>query len=415
MNQNKLRVVQINATYGKGSTGRIVKDIHEYLLENNFDSFVFAPVLNISEINSDYRIQKIGGKFDHNIHAILWRVFQNQGWNSFFATKRLCRRIKSLSPDIVHLHNLHSNYINMSVLLRFLSKEKIPTILTMHDCWFFTGSCFHFLEYSNCQKWRVSCEDCPKYKSFVYKKITLINFNKKRELFANNQKLGVIGVSQWITECSANSKILKNAKMFYSIYNWIDCNVFLPYDSKKIVRNRYGIAADKKIILGVAQGWSVLKGINEFILLAERLHNNAVVLLVGDRNGEKDSENLKILGYTENQIELAQLYAAADVFVNPSRMETFGKVTAEALACGTPVACYSNTGTKELIKPEVGECVEDGNADVLICAIEKILANGKEKYSAACRNRALQLFNKNAQISKYIEIYQNIIGIENNG
>lgn len=415
MNTKNLRVVQINATYGKGSTGSIVKDIHEFLLENGLESFVFASVINKSEIQSDYRIKKIGGKIDHFIHAILWRLFQNQGWNSFFATKLLCKRINILAPDIVHLHNLHSNYINMSVILRFLAKEKIPTVLTMHDCWFFTGNCFHFLRYSNCQKWRTSCKDCPKYKSSFYKKITLNNFNKKRDLFGNNQKLGIIGVSQWITNCSMNSEILKKSKMFCAIYNWIDCNVFMPYDSKEYIKNKYGIEDDKKIILGVSQSWSELKGINEFRLIAKEFYNEAVVLLVGDRSGEKDTENLKILGYTENEVELAQLYAAADVFVNPSRMETFGKVSAEALACGTPAACYDNTGTKELIDPEVGQCVEDGNIELLISAINKIFADGKEKYSAACRNRALQLFDKNIQLQKYVEKYKSILGIENDG
>ena len=203
--------------------------------------------------------------------------------------------------------------------------------------------------------------------------------------------------------------------MFCAIYNWIDCNVFMPYDSKEYIKNKYGIEDDKKIILGVSQSWSELKGINEFRLIAKEFYNEAVVLLVGDRSGEKDTENLKILGYTENEVELAQLYSAADVFVNPSRMETFGKVSAEALACGTPVTCYSNTGTKELIGPEVGQCVEDGNIELLISAINKIFSDGKEKYSAACRNRALQLFDKNIQLQKYVEKYKSIIGIENEG
>jgi glycosyltransferase involved in cell wall biosynthesis len=47
--------------------------------------------------------------------------------------------------------------------------------------------------------------------------------------------------------------------------------------------------------------------------------------------------------------ELAHLYAAADVFVFPSRSETFGLVMAEAMSCGTPVAAYPVDGPLEVL------------------------------------------------------------------
>jgi len=47
--------------------------------------------------------------------------------------------------------------------------------------------------------------------------------------------------------------------------------------------------------------------------------------------------------------ELAEYYRSADVFVFPSRTDTFGMVLIEALACGTPVAAYNVTGPKDII------------------------------------------------------------------
>ncbi|WP_294237567.1 glycosyltransferase family 1 protein [uncultured Sphingomonas sp.] len=52
--------------------------------------------------------------------------------------------------------------------------------------------------------------------------------------------------------------------------------------------------------------------------------------------------------------ELAAIYRAADVFVFPSRTDTFGLVMIEALACGTPVAAFPVTGPRDVLSPEVG-------------------------------------------------------------
>lgn len=52
--------------------------------------------------------------------------------------------------------------------------------------------------------------------------------------------------------------------------------------------------------------------------------------------------------------ELASAYASADVFVFPSRTDTFGLVMIEALACGTPVAAYPVSGPVDVLRPEVG-------------------------------------------------------------
>jgi hypothetical protein len=58
--------------------------------------------------------------------------------------------------------------------------------------------------------------------------------------------------------------------------------------------------------------------------------------------------NVNYLGVL-NQHELAQVYASADVFVFPSRTDTFGLVLLEAMACGLPVAAYPVTGPLDVI------------------------------------------------------------------
>lgn len=98
----------------------------------------------------------------------------------------------------------------------------------------------------------------------------------------------------------------------------------------------------------------------EFYRLSEELKGEAQILLVGEGSQVSSRENLRCIGFTNNQEELIELYSAADVLVNPSRMETFGLVTAEALACGTPVVAYDNTGSHEIVSEKVGALAEDG-------------------------------------------------------
>ena len=77
---------------------------------------------------------------------------------------------------------------------------------------------------------------------------------------------------------------------------------------------------------------------------------------------------------------LAACYAGADVFVFPSRTDTFGLVMIEALACGTPVATYPVPGPLDVLTPESGcmaETLEDAIAGALTLDRERCLARGR--------------------------------------
>jgi len=73
--------------------------------------------------------------------------------------------------------------------------------------------------------------------------------------------------------------------------------------------------------------------------------------------------------------ELARAYAAADVFVFPSKTDTFGLVMIEALACGVPVAGYPVTGPIDVLTPEVGATSTD---------LDEAIAEALTKDRAAC-------------------------------
>lgn len=118
------------------------------------------------------------------------------------------------------------------------------------------------------------------------------------------------------------------------------------------------------------------KGIDDFL----RLKSTGTKLVVGDGPAraelERKHQDAVFLGYRKGEA-LGEVYASADLFVFPSRTDTFGIVVIEALASGLPVAAYPVTGPMDIItRDELGALDDD-----LGRAVERALANGK---SAAC-------------------------------
>ncbi len=80
-------------------------------------------------------------------------------------------------------------------------------------------------------------------------------------------------------------------------------------------------------------------------------------------------------------LDLAQAYAEADVFVFPSKTDTFGIVMLEALACGTPVAAYPVTGPRDILRQHV--------TGVMDLDLRKACLEALSLDRAACRQDAL--------------------------
>ena len=402
-----MKILQINAVYGIGSTGKIVRDISDKLIEQGHESYaMWATGCRTRPEGGEAELIRIGNLVDHKLHALLYRLTGGQGMFSKAATKRACKQMLDISPDIVHLHNLHSNYIHLPTLFEFLAKEDIPTLITLHDCWFFCGYCTYYKNQGDCQKWLEGCQDCPAVGKRLKKRVKK-NLAERRRLYSGMNRLYVNGVSKWTAE-AAKLSVLKTASTIEYIYNWIDTDVYKPADNADEIKRKYGVAEGRRLILGVSQGWCNNKGLDSFVRLADRLADVADIILVGADNGVPQTGNLRCIGFTSNVKELVDLYSAADVFVNPSSAETFGLVTTEAMACGTPVVAYDNSGSSELITKECGILVEDGDKEALLTAVKSMLDKDKAMFSMACREHVCKHFEKEHQIQEYIEFYQQI-------
>lgn len=399
-----MKILQVNAVNSIGSTGRTMKEMQEYINQNSHTSLsVF------SEGPSSIHDYKFNNNVDKKLHSLLSRMLGTQGYFSKRETRQLIRYIEEHNIDVVRLANLHSNFINIPSLLKYLGKQDIPTIITLDDCFFFTGKCTHYTV-DRCYKWKTGCYKCVRKNkdnpSWFLDKTNKM-WTDKKELYSKIPRLGVVGVSNWITN-EAKQSILSTANYITTIYNWIDTDIFKPIDSK--IKNKMNID-DKFIILGVATEWSDSKGLDKFIKLASKIEADEVIVLVGKISSSIClPKNIIHINKTTNINELVEYYCMADVFLQLSKEETFGKVVAESLACGTPVIAINSTANPELIGEKCGYVIEDSIND-LKDKIIKIKNFGKHFYSKACRKFAINNFNKEDRVNDYIELCQKLIGL----
>ena len=151
-----MKVLQINSICGQGSTGRICTGIADSL-KNSGDIPYIAYSLGYSTYPNSIKI--CHNPIDYSIHNILSKISDSEGLHSISPTRFLINQIHSIQPDIIHLHTLHGHYINYKLLLEYINKTDVPVVLTLHDCWNFTGHCAHFDMY-DCNKWKTECIEC---------------------------------------------------------------------------------------------------------------------------------------------------------------------------------------------------------------------------------------------------------------
>lgn len=390
-----MKVVQINSVSGYGSTGKICVGISKVLNNHGIENYILY-----SEGKSDYPQSIKCSEFFPKFQALKSRIKGNYGFNSNKTTKRLILELERIKPDIVHLHNLHSHNCNLEVLMDYLRNKDIKVIWTFHDCWAFTAYCPYFVM-AKCDQWKTGCNKCVQYKSFSWiKDRSEWLYNKKRNAFSD-MNLTIVTPSQWLADLIKQS-FLQNYSVKV-INNGIDLSVFKPIESDFRIKN--GISEDQFLILGVAIQWGQRKGVDVFIRLAERLDNKKFrIVLVGTDNivDKQLPENVISLHRTSNQQELAEIYTAADLFVNPTREDNFPTVNLEANACGTPVLTFRTGGSPECINEKSGMVVDCDDEEALYNAILKI-KNEKLFSEESCLENAFN-FSENAQFEKYVEL-----------
>lgn len=387
-------IAQINATCGAGSTGKICISVSELLSENGAENYIFY-----SSGSSDYPLGiKYANEIAIKMQTLVSRISGNYGFEARSITERLIKELERISPNIIHIHNIHSHSCNLEILFNYIRKNNIKTYWTFHDCWAFTAYCPYF-DIFECDKWKTGCKKCPQIKqySWFFDRSEYL-YNKKKSVIEGTD-LTIITPSQWLAGLVKES-FFKDYPVKV-INNGIDLNVFKPTDSD--FRKKHNLE-NKYMVLGVAFGWGKRKGLDIFIELSKRLDNSYQIVLVGtDDNVDKElPQKIISIHRTQNQNELAEIYTAADLFVNPTREENYPTVNMEAIACGTPVVTFNTGGSPEMLDSTCGTVVKKNDIDGIYNEIKRVCET--QPYSKDdCLKRA-ESFDKNLRFTEYLNL-----------
>ena len=392
--------MQINCVYQKGSTGKIVYDIHRVLQKKKIESVIcYGRGKRIHE----HGVYKTSSEFLGKWNNLKSRFTGILYGGAFFATNRLMAIIQKEEPDVVHLHCINGYFVNIYRLLSFLKEHHYHTILTLHAEFMYTGNCGHALD---CEKWLTGCGNCPRLKEATHSYFfdrTRTTWNKMKNAFEGFERMTVVSVSPWLQERAQKSPILKNFR-HVTILNGIDIkNVFHPRTFSHL-KERHRLGKEKILLHVTADFTSELKGGKYVIELANRLSNeNIKIIVIG--NTAKDLKlpgNVIDVGRVANQLELAAYYSMADLTILTSQRETFSMVCAESLACGTPVVGFKAGAPEQISIPEYSEFVEYGNLDVLQESVMEWL-----KKDISLDNHLSEIYSKEKMADQYIQLYEN--------
>lgn len=404
-----MKVLQVNCTYRKGSTGKIVYDIHEELRKREIESVIcYGRGQRRNEQGVYKTCGELYAKFNNLCSRFTGIMYGGCGWSTW----KLCRIIEKENPDIVHLHCINGYFVNIYRLLEWLKKKKIKTVLTLHAEFMYTGSCGYALE---CDKWKEGCGNCPRLKKET-QSLLLDNTHRAflymQEAFHGFDKnLIVASVSPWLYDRAGQSPILRD-KHHRVVLNGIDTEIFRPRDTMHL-KQKHGIRNEKVIFHATASfrdDPDHLKGGYYVIELAKRMKDLPVRFIVaGNHNLNGDlPDNVELLGRVEDQQTLAEYYSLADITLMTSKKETFSMPCAESLCCGTPVVGFKAGAPEQIALAQHSAFVPFGDIDSLERCVKQFL------FAPACDGQtvaydAQKVYSKAAMADSYIDIYRSML------
>lgn len=325
--------------------------------------------------------------------------------------------------DILHLHNLHGHYFDLRQLPNL--SHIVPTVLSLHDTWLLSGHCaFSF----DCERWQTGCGQCPDLaiEPSIRRDQTAANWLRKKDIFSKSQ-YHLISPSKWLAEKVKKSVLMAGLQSMEIIPHGIDLNFFQP-GNKTAARQQLGLPQDQRIILMVANGfrknpWKDFNlAQNAFEIIGSAPIDFSIsIRAIGDNLPDENFRDvaLHFIPYISDKTLLAKYYQAADVLLSTSKVEVWGLVISEALACGRPVIAPAVGGipdqvsswTRENNSQANGILFEPGNVGDLAEAILGLLNNPQlmDQLGANAAQYAKNNLNFDLQVERTINFYNQII------
>jgi glycosyltransferase involved in cell wall biosynthesis len=403
-----MKVLIVNNVYEFGSTGKIVMDLEQGLRDCGVETIVCyarGKQLLIPRPN----VYKLAPERVIKIQSFLSKLSGFSYGCSPFSTWRLRKLIEAEQPDVVNLHCVNANTVNIAAIIKYLKENHIKTVLSIHAEFLYTGGCAYAID---CDRWKTICYACPQFhqENSSLPKSYFFNRCKEQWLFYKKAyfgftELSITCVSPWLTDRAKQSPFFKDKNVF-TVLNGVNIDIYHSRDVSNL-RKKYSLTIEKVILFVTPDFNSPIKGGLHVLDIARKLeseHPDYRIFIIG-RNCDAPNlpSNVVPVSYVHEQSELAEYYALADLTLLASKRETFSMICAESLCCGTPIVGFQAGGPESISFPEYSEFVEYGDIERLYSTILKWIEYKQGNKIPV--DKVLSYYSAQTMCQNYLDVY----------
>jgi putative colanic acid biosynthesis glycosyltransferase len=398
-----MRIILIDVNYKYSSTGKIVFDLKNQIILSGNQAFV---AYGRGPKTIDKNVFKFGIWIETLLDAFLTRITGLVGYFSIFSTFRLISYINKIKPDIIHLHEIHSYFLNLPIFYNFIKSKGIKVIHTLHNEFIYTGKCWNTI---GCNKFVSGCYSCPKIKEYPKSWIfDFTNFMQKNKISLINgiKNITFVSPSIWLKNNFSNS-LLKN-KDCVVIRNGIEIHEIKPSTKNNFfLNNGIPVNFSKYILFVSSDPFSDNKG-GKYIFEMAKLNKDYFYLIIGDSSNTISKEsNVLIFPKTNDHLILHSFYYYFDASLILSKHENLPTVVIESFCAGTPVFGFHSKGSKELVSTQLGSLVYYGDLTALMHKLLDFFNKNSDKIWSKheIMEYGKKLFSKKRMFSDYLNLY----------
>ncbi|RWL22674.1 MAG: glycosyltransferase [Mesorhizobium sp.] len=418
-----MKVVQIVGCPLHSGAGRGIRALHEALLGRGIDTRIIGRVESDLPSHLKAEASSFLARLPVSLRNRLkrWQIKRRFGplpinFQPITHGLNLHKWPTYREADLIHIQFAGATTIGPP-LWRALKAETRPVVWTLRDMWPFTGGC-HFS--GQCERFSSGCGCCPELGGALDEGITPHDLAFKAAHIGKN--ITFVAISDSIAERARSSAVLKDRDIRV-IPNSVMLDRFQPI-AKAEARAALGLPNDRIVMAAGAlnlanprKGSATLAALFEAYRGDQRVH----FAIFGQNLEQLVSpvpENFTQFGLLDDDVKLNRIYAAADLYLMPSLQESFGKVTVEAMASGTPVIAYDGTPAVDMVRNgETGWLVPNGDRAGFLDAVRQACAlpNGAlAEMGKRARADVVENFSLASVAERHIELYRERLGQQAN-
>ncbi len=412
-----MRVLVINNSDIEGGAARAAYRLHHGLHRIGITSQMLVQNKSSDDESVIAPQTKIGRKFSKlrpTLDNLPLQLYPNRDritFSSQWLLDSTLPKVTQLCPDVLNLHWSCGGYLQIETISKFYQ----PLVWTLHDMWAFTGGC-HYSQ--DCDRYTNSCGACPQLASNKDWDLSRWVWQRKARAWKGSH-LTIVTPSSWLAQCVRASSLFRHVRVEV-IANGLDIEKYKPID-QFIARKLLNLPQDKQLILFGAlsatgdhrKGFHLLQPALQSLSKSGWQAETEVVVFGSSQPSEPVDLGFKshYLGKLSDDISLALVYAAADVFVSPSTQDNLSNTVVEAIACGIPCVAFNVGGMPDIIEHQQnGYLAQPYKVEDFARGIAWVLEN-RERYrklSDRAREKAEQEFALEIQARRYLSLFTEI-------